>query len=49
MITTSLRLDEDIYNKIIELATEEERSINSQILYMLKKYLESFSKLNRTN
>ncbi len=37
MITTTIRIDEELYNAIIKLANEEERSINSQIIYMLKK------------
>lgn len=34
MITTTLRIDEETYNKLIQLANEEERSINSQIIYI---------------
>ena len=41
MITTTLRIDEETYAAIVELAQKEERSTNSQILYILKKYLES--------
>lgn len=37
MVTTTIRIDEELYNAIIKLANEEERSINSQIIYMLKK------------
>ena len=40
MVVTNLRISEDLYNKIVELSLEEERSINSQILYILKKYIE---------
>ena len=43
MITTTLRIDEETYNKLIQLANEEERSINSQIIYILKKYIENNS------
>lgn len=48
MITTTIRIDEEIYNEIIKLANEEERSINSQIIYMLKKAVkqENDSKVN---
>lgn len=41
MITTTLRIDEETYNELVKLAQEEERSINSQLIYILKKYLEN--------
>ncbi len=40
MITTTLRIDEELYNKIAQIADKEERSINSQILYILKSFIE---------
>ena len=46
MITTTLRIDEETYEIITKLAQEEERSVNSQILYMLKKYLEQTKEKN---
>ena len=46
MITTTLRIDEETYEIITKLAQEEERSVNSQILYMLKKYLEQLKEKN---
>ncbi len=49
MITTTLRIDEDTYNNILKIASEEERSINSQIVYMLKKYIEHEKKNNLKN
>lgn len=36
----SLRLPIEIYRKLKECALKEERSINGQIIYILKKYLE---------
>ena len=47
MITTTLRIDEEVYELICKLAQEEERSVNSQILYMLKKYIESLEKTSK--
>ncbi len=47
MITTTLRIDEETYNKLIQLATNEERSINSQIIYILKKYIENNFEKNK--
>lgn len=40
MISSNIRVPEDIWEKIRELATKEERSINSEIVYILKKYIE---------
>lgn len=39
MITTTLRIEEDLYNKIVELALENRRSINNQLLIMLEKQI----------
>ncbi len=44
MITTTLRIDEELYNKIAKIADTEERSINSQILYILKLFVEKEEK-----
>lgn len=46
MITTTLRIDEELYNKIKEESDEQERSINSQILYILKKHYEKLENNN---
>lgn len=37
---TSIRLDVDILNKVIEDAQKEKRSISKQIEYMLQQYYE---------
>lgn len=39
MITTTLRIDEELYNKIVQLALENRRSINSQLLIIIEEYL----------
>lgn len=44
MIITTIRIDENLYNEIAKIAQEEERSTNSQIAYILKKYLEQRKK-----
>lgn len=36
----TLRLTEEIYKKLKEIALEEERSINGEINYIIKKYIE---------
>ena len=40
MVSSNIRVPEEIWEKIREIATEEERSINSEIVYILKKYIE---------
>lgn len=44
MVTTTIRIDEELYNAIVKLANEEERSINSQIVYMLKNVVKKEKK-----
>lgn len=44
MITTTLRIEEELYNEISKIAEEEERSINSQIIKILKKFVEQQKK-----
>lgn len=40
MITSNIRVPEEIWEEIRRIADEEERSINSQIIYIFKKYIE---------
>ena len=35
----NFRIDEETYEKLAKLANNEERSINSEILYIIKQYL----------
>lgn len=44
MITSQIRIPEDIWNKIKEISEKEERSINAQLIYILKKYVEEYEK-----
>lgn len=39
MITTTLRIDQELYDKIVNQSIENRRSINSEILYMLEKQI----------
>lgn len=39
MIHTSIRIDEETYEKITKLANKDKRSINSEIIYLLEKYI----------
>ena len=36
----TLRLPEEIYKELRKIALEEERSINGQIVYIIKQYIE---------
>ena len=40
MITTTIRIDEVLYEKIVKQALKEKRSINSQICFILEQYIE---------
>ena len=39
MTTTTLRIDQELYDKIVNQSIENRRSINSEILYMLEKQI----------
>lgn len=42
MISTTLRIDSDLYEKISRIAYLEKRSINSQIIIIFKEYLNMY-------
>lgn len=44
MISSNIRVPEDLWNKLKEIAIKEERSINSQLIYIIKKYIEEQKK-----
>ena len=46
MFTTQLRLKENTADKIKIIAEEKERSLNSQIEYILKEYIKDYEKIN---
>jgi hypothetical protein len=48
MATLSLRLPEELYNVLKELAEKEQRSLNGQILYILKNYIEQLQKAEKS-
>ena len=35
-----LRIDEDIYEELKKLADKDERSVNAQIIYIIKNFIE---------
>lgn len=39
-----LRIEEELYEEIKKIADNQERSVNAQILYILKKFVEEYSK-----
>lgn len=43
-MTLSLRLAYDLYKELKEIALKEERSINGQINYIIKKYIDEQKK-----
>ena len=47
MITTTLRIDQGLYNKIVNQSIENRRSINSEILYMLEKQIKEIENKNK--
>ncbi|MGW8145099.1 MAG: ribbon-helix-helix domain-containing protein [Anaerolineales bacterium] len=42
MTNTLLRLPDEIYEKLKKIAKREERSVNAQIVYIIKKYVEEY-------
>ena len=43
---TSIRLEENVYKKVVEEATKEKRSISAQIEYIIEKYYEIRKTIN---
>lgn len=44
MITSNVRIPEDIWREIKIIAEKEQRSVNSQIIYIFQKFLEEQKK-----
>ena len=44
-----LRIEEETYEEIKKIADKNERSVNAQILYILKKYIEEKKKIEKEN
>ena len=45
----TLRMSEQLYRELKKIALEEERSINGEINYIIKKYIEENSPLKQDN
>lgn len=46
MINSQIRVPEDIWEKLKKISENEERSLNSQIIYILKKFVEDYENSN---
>lgn len=44
MISSNIRVPEELWNELKKIAEKEERSINSQLIYIIKKYIEEKNK-----
>ncbi len=44
MISSNIRVPEDLWNSLKEIADKEERSINAQIVFLIKKCVEENKK-----
>lgn len=44
MISSNIRVPEDIWEELKKIANEEERSVNAQLIYIIKRYIEEKEK-----
>lgn len=44
MISSNIRIPEDLWEELKKIASKEERSINAQLIYIIKKYIEEQQK-----
>lgn len=44
MISSNIRIPEDLWEELKKIASKEERSINAQLIYIIKKYIEEQNK-----
>lgn len=44
MVNSNLRIPEELWNKLKKISYDEKRSINSQIIYIIEKYIEEQNK-----
>lgn len=44
MISSNIRVPEDLWEELKKIANKEERSVNAQIVYIIKKYIEDQQK-----
>ena len=44
MVTSNIRVPEDLWEELRKIAEKEERSINSQLIFIIKKFIEEQKK-----
>lgn len=44
ILTFTLRIDKKLHEKLLELSEKDKRSLNSEILFILEKYIEENKK-----
>ena len=44
MISSNIRIPEDLWEELKKIASKEERTINAQLIYIIKKYIEEQNK-----
>lgn len=49
MINSQIRIPEELWDKLKEISEQEERSINAQMVYILKKYIEEYERTKKIN
>lgn len=49
MVNSQTRVPEELWDKLKEISEKEERSINAQLVYILKKYIEEYEKAQDKN
>lgn len=45
-IAFTLRIDKELHEKLLQISEKDKRSLNSEILYILQRYLEEQKKTN---
>ena len=49
MVSTNIRVPEDIWEAFKDIAYKEERSINGQLITVLKSFVEDYNKIRNKN
>ena len=47
MVSSQIRIQEELWEELKKIAEEEERSVNSEIVYIIKKYIEEKKEINK--
>lgn len=46
MISSNIRIPEELWEKLKEIAEKEKRSMNSQLIYIIEKYIKEKEQQN---